>query len=126
MDTNIVEELVALAISYLVPVVEACGAVVIMFGVLRSLVRYVRSRFRPDLPCLTGMRSQLMPSMVMGLDFQLAADILKTAISPSWEHILQLAALIGLRTALTHVLEHGLHELHAGAEPKHGQSAEHN
>jgi uncharacterized membrane protein len=109
MHTNALEEWVILAISYLVPIVEACGAMVIIVGVIRTLVQYVRGRLRVDVDCLTGMRSQLVPSLVMGLDFQLAADVLKTAISPTWDHLLVLAALIGLRTALNLVLERELH-----------------
>ncbi len=109
MDTNALEEWVILAISYLVPIVEACGAVVIVLGVVRTLVQYVRGRLQLDVECLTGMRLQLVPSLVMGLDFQLAADVLKTAISPTWDHLLVLAALIGLRTTLNFLLERELH-----------------
>jgi uncharacterized membrane protein len=109
MHTNALEEWVILAISYLVPIVEACGAMVIIVGVIRTLVQYVRDRLRLDVECLTGMRSQLVPSLVMGLDFQLAADVLKTTISPTWDHILVLAALIGLRTTLNFLLERELH-----------------
>lgn len=121
MHTNALEEWVILAISYLVPIVEACGAIVIIVGVIRTLVQYVRRRLRLDVECLTGMRSQLVPSLVMGLDFQLAADVLKTAISPTWDHILVLAALIGLRITLNFLLERELHAVCAipgsGVEP---------
>ena len=109
MDTNALEEWVILAISYLVPIVEACGAIVIVLGVIRTLVQYVRGRFRVDVEYLTCMRLQLVPSLVMGLDFQLAADVLKTTISPTWDHLLVLAALVGLRTTLNFLLERELH-----------------
>jgi uncharacterized membrane protein len=109
MDTNVLEEWVILGISYLVPIVEACGAVVIVLGVIRTLVQYVRGRLQLDVECLASMRLQLVPSLVMGLDFQLAADVLKTAISPTWDHILVLGALIALRTTLNFLLERELH-----------------
>lgn len=109
MDTNALEEWVILGISYLAPIVEACGAIVIVLGVIRTLVQYVRGRFQLDVECLTDMRLQLVPSLVMGLDFQLAADVLKTTISPTWNHLLVLAALVGLRTTLNFLLERELH-----------------
>lgn len=125
MHTNALEEWVILAISYLVPIVEACGAMVIIVGVIRTLVQYVRDRLRLDVECLTGMRSQLVPSLVMGLDFQLAADVLKTTISPTWDHILVLAALIGLRTTLNFLLERELHTVCATPVAGREQSSGH-
>jgi uncharacterized membrane protein len=38
-------------------------------------------------------------------EFMLAADILKTAISPTWDDIGKLAAIAVLRTALNYFLE---------------------
>jgi uncharacterized membrane protein len=52
-------------------------------------------------------------SMVMGLEFQVAADILKTALAPSWNDILLLAALIGLRTVLNYLMERELRMIEA-------------
>jgi len=53
--------------------------------------------------------------MVIGLEFLVAADILKTALSPTWNDILLLAALIMLRTILNYLLEHELKVLHGNA-----------
>lgn len=43
--------------------------------------------------------------LAVGLEFELAADILRTAITPSWKDIEQLAAIAALRTALNYFLE---------------------
>lgn len=116
MHTNILDELLVQAISYLVPIVEACGAFVIMLGVTRTIVHHVRDRFHLDLLCLRGLRTELVESLIMGLEFQLAADVLKTAVSPSWDRMLLLAALIALRIALSLLLERELHAVCAGQE----------
>jgi uncharacterized membrane protein len=39
------------------------------------------------------------------LEFELAADILRTAVAPTWNEIGQLAAIIVLRTALNYFLQ---------------------
>jgi uncharacterized membrane protein len=42
--------------------------------------------------------------LALGLEFALGADILATAVSPSWDDIGQLAAIAGIRTALNYFL----------------------
>jgi uncharacterized membrane protein len=60
---------------------------------------------------MQSMRIRLGQAMVMGLEFQVAADILRTATAPSWNDILLLAALIALRTVLNFFLERELKTL---------------
>ncbi len=43
--------------------------------------------------------------LAVALEFELAADILRTAITPSWNDIGQLAAIVVLRTALNYFLQ---------------------
>jgi len=102
------EGILTSAISFLVPIVEACGALVVVQGVARTIVRYTLNFFRRDKEDTRALRICLGQSMVMGLEFQVAADILKTALSPAWNDILLLAALIGLRTVLNFVLDREL------------------
>ncbi len=110
---NYLEEAIRTVIGYAVPLVEACGAVVVMMGVGRAIFRYVRS-FASQGPLQTAsLRLQLGQSMVMGLEFQVAADILRTALRPTLSDIVLLAALIGVRTVLNYLLERELRVLSA-------------
>lgn len=43
--------------------------------------------------------------LVLALEFQVAADILRTAATPTWTDLGQLAVLIVLRTGLNYVLQ---------------------
>ena len=43
--------------------------------------------------------------LALGLEFALAADILRTAVAPTWRDIGQLAAIAVLRTGLNYSLE---------------------
>lgn len=101
------------ALSFLVPVVEACGALVIVIEVARTIIVYVSGYVRHAGPQTATLRIRLGQSMVMGLEFQVAADILKTALAPTWNDILLLAALIALRTVLNYLLEAELDKLDA-------------
>jgi len=99
------EELVATAIGTLVPFIELAGALIIVWGVLRTFVRHVRSSFSLDPQHVRNLRAQLVQSLVMGLEYQVAADVLRTAHAPTWTDIGKLAALIVIRTVLNYLLE---------------------
>jgi uncharacterized membrane protein len=107
------EELLDSAFSYVVPIIEACGALVIVIEVARTIIVYVARYVRRAGRQPASLRLRLGQSMVMGLEFQVAADILKTALAPTWNDILLLAALIALRTVLNYLLEAELEKLDA-------------
>ncbi len=111
------EQALTQALSFVVPLVEACGALIIVLEVLRTIIRYLLAFFRRDSVTVRGLRVRLGRSMVMGLEFQVAADILKTALSPTWNDILLLAALIALRTVLNYLLEYELRTLESDQRP---------
>lgn len=100
-----VESVLARIMAYIIPVVEACGALVVILGVARAIVAYVRSYFSHGRVAVAPLRIQLGQSMVVGLEFQVAADVLRTAANPTWDDILFLAVLIGIRTILNFLLE---------------------
>lgn len=99
------------ALGYAVLFVETCGALVVLVGVLRAAIGFGRQAFVHALAEMTTLRLQLGQCLVMGLEFQVAADILRTALSPSWNDILLLASLVGLRTILNYFLERELEML---------------
>ncbi|QGM96742.1 DUF1622 domain-containing protein [Methylocystis parvus] len=49
--------------------------------------------------------------LVAGLTFQLAADIIETSITPSWEEIVKVGAIALIRTFLNFFLERDLAEM---------------
>jgi uncharacterized membrane protein len=114
---NLLDEGMRALISYLVPLVEAFGALVIMVGAIRTIVRYLRACIGGGPDNMTSLRIQLGQSMVMGLEFFVAADILRTALTPTWNEILLLASLIGLRTILNYFMERELKALDSDTPP---------
>lgn len=86
-------------------IVEAAGAAVIFVGAVwaafRLLVEGVRRR---TAGAFTPIRLSLGRFLALGIEFQLAADILRTAVSPSFAQIGQLAAVAAIRTALNYFL----------------------
>lgn len=102
------DEWLAIVLLYAIPVIEACGALVIVIEVIRTIIIYLARYFRRAAQNVTRLRTRLARSMVFGLEFQIAADILKTTLDPTWNDLLILAALIALRTLLNFLLEREL------------------
>jgi uncharacterized membrane protein len=84
--------------------VETMGALVIALGAVIAMVMFVVAVFarRPDQ--YNGVRLTLARYLAVALEFQLAGDILSTAIAPSWDQIGKLAAIAVIRTALNFFL----------------------
>ncbi|WNG89657.1 DUF1622 domain-containing protein [Mycobacterium sp. ITM-2016-00317] len=91
-------------VDLMVRLIEACGAVVIMIGAVVAIVKFVAALARRDLDQFSAVRLTMARFLVLGLEFQLAADVLRTAISPSFEEIGKLAAIAAIRTALNYFL----------------------
>ncbi len=93
------------AVDWIVLVTESLGALIIAIGVLIALALLVRALARPTDPgSFTRVRLVLGSYLVLGLEFQLAADVLKTAVAPSFTEIGQLAAIAAIRTLLNYFL----------------------
>jgi uncharacterized membrane protein len=112
------EDALRTAIGYVVPLVEACGALVIVIEVVRTIIQYLLLCVRRECAEVRLLRIRLGQAMVMGIEFQVAADVLKTALAPTWNDILLLAALIALRTVLNYLLERELQALNADNAPQ--------
>lgn len=91
-------------VDVMVRLIEACGAVVIMIGAVVAVAKFVLALGRRDINQFSAVRLTLARFLVLGLEFQLAADVLRTAISPSFEEIGKLAAIAAIRTALNYFL----------------------
>ncbi|WP_446209931.1 DUF1622 domain-containing protein [Micromonospora sp. IBSANI012] len=109
-----------------VAVVETAGAVVIFVGALWAALRFVVEGLRHrSAAVFTPIRLSLGRFLTLGLEFQLAADILRTAVSPTFDQIGQLAAIATIRTALNFFLRREIaqEQRQVGeAEPDQGSS----
>lgn len=95
---------------------ETAAILVVAYGTLEALVRAGSSLHR-GAPALRWRKSvwiQLGSWLLLSLQFALAADIARTAISPSWHEIGQLAAIAAIRTLLGLFLERDLVEAERG------------
>ena len=92
------------AAEWLMLPIEAIAALIIATGVTVSFIRLIRYRETPQLDRFLNVRHYFARYLVLALEFQLAADILGTAVSPSWDQIGKLGAIASIRTFLNFFL----------------------
>ena len=56
--------------------------------------------------------------LVAGLTFQLAADVVRTTISPTWDDIGRIAAIAAIRTFLTFFLDRDIEAMRRERDPR--------
>lgn len=106
------KEWLATVTEFSILVIDALALLVIVLGTLEAFVNGLRVM-------LSSLSSHVKREvwlryarwLVVGLTFQLAADIIETSISTSWEAIGRLAAIAVIRTFLNYFLERDLAEL---------------
>jgi uncharacterized membrane protein len=104
------EEIIVNLVLWLRLVIEVLGALMIGVGVALGGVRFMRAAFPPGAEDFTAVRLTLARFLALALEFQLGADILSTAVAPTWEAIGKLAAIAVIRTALNYFLSREMQE----------------
>lgn len=103
------KELAEIVTKYLSSFIEILAAVVIGIALLQFLYSYALNVSRPNSgKTIQDIRIRFGSSLTVSLELLLGADILATAIAPTWEEIGKLAAIATLRTALNYFLEREL------------------
>lgn len=116
------EEWLGGVVNGLVVVVEAAGALVIFAGVLIAVVMFLRALPRRDADAFVPVRLTLGRFIALGLEFQLASDVMRTAVAPSFEELGKLAVVAALRTALNYFLSREIAEERRILKQKEGTS----
>jgi len=89
-----------------ITLIDAIALLVILVGTIEVSVTVARASFKP-LGEQVARQAWLRYArwLVAGLTFQLAADIIETSISTSWQTIGRVAAVAVIRTFLNYFLE---------------------
>lgn len=104
------EALVGSAVEWLELLAEIVAAVLIGIGIVLTLARLLKVLARPKLEGYEISRLTLARFLTLGLEFQLAADVLATTVAPSWTQIGKLGAIAVIRTALNFFLAREIKE----------------
>ena len=86
--------------------IEGVGIGVIVLGMLVATLRYLWALRRGADPAFRGYRQEVGKAILLGLEFLVAGDIIRTvAVDPSFSDVGILAAIVAIRTFLSFSLE---------------------
>ncbi|RZL91981.1 MAG: DUF1622 domain-containing protein [Variovorax sp.] len=118
------EHLVETITHYAALSLELTAVILIVIGAVEALVGMVRLMFAPH-ASLAKKRMvwlEFARWLVAGLTFQLAGDIIRTSIAPTWDDLGRLATIAVLRAFISFTLDRDmqLREHEADSEPHRG------
>lgn len=119
---EVVESAIVNLVQWLRLAVETTGALVIALGVCIAIYHLTRTFALRQPESYVEVRLTLARYLALGLEFQLGADILSTAIAPTWEQIGKLGAIAVIRTGLNYFLMREMKE--ERAEKAHRRTSE--
>jgi uncharacterized membrane protein len=99
--------------SYVALAAELCSVICIALGMVETLVRAaitLTGQGRSSRQMRRKVWVHFARWIVLALEFALAADIVRTAIAPTWDDIGRLAAIAVIRTFLSYFLERDMEE----------------
>ena len=98
--------------------VEGVAVLVVTFGSIDAFVRLLGVAATPN--ATHGARKAIWRRygmwLLLGLEFELAADIIGSVISPTWQDVGKLGAIAVIRTFLNYFLEKDLESVEASGE----------
>ncbi len=105
------EDILKVVVGYAVLMCELFAAAVIGIAAVQGMLRYFRNNFRGEslnrqISDTEANRLRMGHRLSLGLEFAVAADILRLAISPKVSNLLVVFAIILLRVLLNYFLEH--------------------
>ena len=95
---------VVTTISFILNII---GVLIILFGAAVALLDFLKKEIftKHDLVKLNeSIRIRLGSYLVFGLEFFIAGDIVKTIITPTWDSLGMLGAIVVIRTILSYFL----------------------
>ncbi|MEH2082629.1 MAG: DUF1622 domain-containing protein [Nostoc sp.] len=99
---------------------EGIAVLTVAIALILTL-RKIFHLWRRDRVLQETIRLELGVVLALALEFLLAADIVGTAISPSWDAVAKLAAITGIRTFLNFFLQREVRELRETAHSLDGK-----
>ena len=98
------------AVQWLRRSLEVVGGFWIAVGFVSATAELILAHVRRQTASFTPIRITFSRYLSLALEFQLASDILSTALTPTWEEVGKLASTAVIRTALNYFLSREMHE----------------
>ncbi len=95
---NILEEAVHIALPYIISMLEIMGILVVVWSAIHAFWEYIQNAFMKK---NLDLQHHLATGLATGLEFKMAAEILKTVLVHDLSELIVLGAVILLRAVLS-------------------------
>jgi uncharacterized membrane protein len=88
--------------------ISVLGAMVVIYGVMEAIISFLMLKVSKEkknhISENEAIRQRLGAHLLLGLEIFIAADIISSVVSPSWDKVGILAAIVAIRTVLSYFL----------------------
>ncbi len=88
--------------------ISIVGAIVVLWGIIESAAAFLMMKVahagKSPITESESIRQKLGAHLLLGLEIFIAADIISSVASPTWERVGILASIVGVRTVLSYFL----------------------
>lgn len=100
--------------EYAIVAIDAFALITVVIGTVEAFLATLRAAIHPlERATRWSMYLNYGRWLVAALTFQLAADILETSITTTWQAVARLGAVAAIRTFLNYFLDHDLSDARA-------------
>lgn len=89
-------------------VIGALGGLIVIWGVVEAAFGFLKGKLRgagvDPVARSEAIRQRLGAHLLLGLEVFIGGDIISSVVSPSWEKVGLLAAIVAIRTVLSYFL----------------------
>ena len=88
--------------------ISIVGALVTIWGVIEAVIGFLSLKFersgKDEIAISEFLRQKLGAHLLLGLEIFIAADVISSVVSPTWDKVGLLAAIVAIRTVLSYFL----------------------
>lgn len=101
--------------------ISLAGVIVVVWGVAEAVFRFFALKLERRLPHArivaktARIRERLGSHLLLALDLFIGADIIKSVVTPGWENVAMLGAIVLIRIVLSYFLEREMERTHQSA-----------
>lgn len=112
---NILHHYMEICLPYMISILEIIGIIVVFWSGISGFFQYISNKF---LKKHFDLQTNLAKGLAMGLEFKMAAEILKTVLIQDLNELYMLGAVILLRALLSLLIHFELKFSHSESEKK--------
>jgi uncharacterized membrane protein len=87
------------------------GAILVFYGGIRAVIKVIARELRRSSEGYNDIRLDFTTKIVLGLEFFIAADLIKSILQPTLNDVIVLAVIVAIRTVVGYSLNSELKEL---------------